>query len=301
MIFTIGERENGARLDRSLQALTGLSRKKVKALLDTGRVVLNNRKVVIASWEVKRGDRLQVLKETDERHPDAKGHFLKVLYEDPHLLVVKKEAGIPCESSPITTAPTLVEIINVYLRRRSPGQKGHYLGLVHRLDRETSGVMVYTKSREANRITDQFKRHTIVRRYLAIVAGPVAREEGTISGFLAKSPLLKGGKKAKPSTEATGRKATTRWRLLERYPDASLLEVDLDTGRTHQIRVHLASIGHPVIGDKIYGTSPIPFPRQALHAAYLCFRHPITGKKMEFRSELPRDLKKLVDRLRLKS
>lgn len=282
----------------------------MKRLLDEGRIAVNGRKVVIASWEVGPRDRVDVLKEAPVAHPTADRFYLKVVYEDADLLVVEKEAGVLCEASPIATRPTMIEIINHYLKRKFPPLKHHYLGPVHRLDQETSGLMVYTKTREANRISEQFKQHTIGRKYLAVVAGRLEKESGRIEGFLKKSDLLRGGRKVKASTPASGQRAVTRFRVLERYENATLVEVVLNTGRTHQIRVQMASIGHPVLGDKIYGKeethlggdveSAAPrFQRQALHASFLGFRHPTTGAKMEFESELPRDLRRLVDRLRL--
>lgn len=293
----------GRRLDRVLQIFTGQSRKKVKALLDRGHVLINGRKVVIASWETKSGDRVEVLPEEAEAtdvQPDAQKFYLKVVYEDDNLLVVEKDAGVACEPTAMSHKPTIVSIINAYLKRRFPHLKHHYVGLVHRLDQDTSGLMVYTKTKEANKIADQFKKHSIVRKYRAIVEGRVERDQGTIEGFLKKSDLLKGGKKVAVSTEAAGRKAVTHFRVLERYADATLVEIRLNTGRTHQIRVHMATSGHPVVGDRIYGKRGIPFPRQALHAAFLGFRHPVTGQKMEFEAELPKDMRRLVDRLRLR-
>ena len=164
--------------------------------------------------------------------------------------------------------------------------------------------MVYSKTKEGNKVADQFKRHTIKRKYFVLVAGQVSDEQGKIEGFIEKSPLLKGGQKVKTATPEAGRFASTEFRVLERYPHATLLEVKINTGRTHQIRLHLGSIGHPVVGDKIYGKKGAincapTFPRQALHACYLKFHHPLTGEPLEFVSELPKDMRKLVDRLRL--
>jgi 23S rRNA pseudouridine1911/1915/1917 synthase len=198
----------------------------------------------------------------------------------------------------------LVAIINAYLKRRYKHLPFHYVGLVHRLDQDTSGLMVYSLSKEANTIISQFKRHTIKRKYLAVVQGSLKNSEGTIKSYLKKSELLKGGKKVAESTEESGQLAITKYKLVERYPRASLVELTLNTGRTHQIRVHMASLGHPVIGDKVYGSKPkgderlVSFPRQALHASYLAFYHPISGEPMEFKSELPKDLKKLLLKLR---
>lgn len=305
--FKVPENLAGERLDRLLQLFAGISRKKAKGLLDRGRVFVNGRKVVIASWGLKKGDRLEIKEEPGDQPADAEPYYLKVVYEDDALLVVEKEAGISCERSPIATKPTMTAIINAYFKRKHPHLKHHYLGLVHRLDTETSGLMVYTRTKEANRITDQFKRHTIRRKYLAVVEGRIEVGGGKIESYLKKSDLLKGGRKVALSTPESGRRAVTKFRVLERYANATLAEVELNTGRTHQIRVQMASIGHPVIGDKIYGrgvihhASTMPFPRQALHASFLGFHHPVTHQKMEFKADLPRDLRKLVDRLRTTS
>jgi len=291
---------DGERLDRALQTLTGLSRKKVKSLLDQGRVRVNGRKVVIASWVVHTDDKIEVVtEETNAAGPEAEKYFLKVVYEDADLLVVEKDAGIGCEPSKLAMKPSIVSIINAYLKRKYPHLKHHYLGLVHRLDQDTSGLMVYTKTKDANKITDQFKRHTIKRRYRAVVEGRIPDDEARIESFLKKSDLLKGGRKVTMATPEAGRVAITDFRVIERYDKATLVELSLNTGRTHQIRVQMASIGFPVMGDRVYGNKESKFPRQALHASYLKFHHPITGLKMEFSSELPKDLRKLVDRLRI--
>lgn len=303
-LFKVSTGLAGRRLDRVLQIFAGLSRKKAKGLLDQGRVFVNGRKVVIASWEMKKGDRLEIEREGGQTETDAQEYYLKVAHEDADLLVIEKDPGVACEKSLIATKPTIIAIINAYFKRKYPHLKHHYLGLVHRLDTETSGLMVYTKTKEANPpLTDQFKRHTIKRKYTAVVQGRIEADDGKIEGYLKKSGLLAGGKKVQLSTRESGRLAVTRFRVLERYHDATLVEIELNTGRTHQIRVQMASIGHPVIGDKIYGGErrTIPFPRQALHASFLGFHHPVTGQKMEFRSDLPRDMRRLVNRLRVRS
>ncbi len=299
-LYKIGQGLAGKRLDRVLQVLTGLSRKKVKGLLDTGLVTVGGRKVVIASWETTPGDQIEV---QDEQVPErsSKEYYLKVVHEDAHILVVEKDPGVPCEISPLATRPTLVSIINAYFKRKLPHLKYHYLGPIHRLDTETSGLMVYSKTKEGNKLTEQFKRHSIKRKYLAVVQGRIEQESGKIEGYLKKSNLLKEGKKVAISTPESGRLSVTHFKVRERYDKATLTEIALDTGRTHQIRVQMTSIGHPVVGDKIYGRGGVAFPRQALHAAYLSFHHPVTGEKMEFSSELPKDLRKLVDRLREQS
>ncbi|MDO8644675.1 MAG: RluA family pseudouridine synthase, partial [bacterium] len=149
------------------------------------------------------------------------------------------------------------------------------------------------KTKEGNRITDQFKRQTVVRRYMAVVAGRVKGEQGRLEGYLAPADLPRG-QKVKLVPRGKGKRALTQYTVLERYGDVTLLEVLIKTGRTHQIRVQLAGAGHPIVGDKIYGDPAFPFKRQALHASYLLFKHPVTGKKMEMTSKLPRDLRRFV-------
>ncbi|QQR79349.1 MAG: RluA family pseudouridine synthase [Deltaproteobacteria bacterium] len=304
--YQVASLYHGQRIDRVIQSMTAMSRKKVKALLDHGQVWVNQKKIVIASWEAKKGDKIEIRtkEELSENPISADEYFLKVVHHDKDILVVERDAGVPCETSLISTRPTLVAIINAYLKRRYKHLPHHYVGLVHRLDQDTSGLMVYSLSKDANKIISQFKKHTIQRKYLAIVQGSLKKSEGTIKSYLKKSELLKGGKKVTESTEESGQLAVTQYRLIECYPRASLVELTLNTGRTHQIRVHMASLGHPVIGDKVYGAKPkgderlISFPRQALHASYLAFYHPITSEPMEFKSELPKDLKKLLIKLR---
>ncbi len=305
--YLINQGLAGQRIDRVLPIFLGLSRKKTKLLLDQGRVFVNKHRVVIASWEMKAGDEIEVKGDSvEENQIPAEKYFLKVVFEDDHLLVVEKDAGLPCETSPIATKPTLIAVINAYLKRSQLHLKHHYLGLVHRLDQDTSGLMVYSKTKEANKIADQFKRHTIRRHYLAVVRGRIEKDQGKIESFLKKSDLLTGGKKVATATADSGTHSLTNFRVKERYGDASLVELTLNTGRTHQIRVHMAEMGHPVIGDRIYGEKKpdargITFPRQALHAAYLSFIHPVVGGRLEFTSELPKDMRRLVERLRLRS
>ncbi len=294
----------GTRLDLFLKnRLPEVSRKQAKRLLDAGQVRINGRKVIIASWKLQAGDRVTLATQQD-KDPDPAGYFLKVYYEDPSLLVVEKDAGIPCEKTPQALKPSLVEIINAYLQKIAPSGTRPYLGLMHRLDTDTSGLMIYTRKKEANTLAEQFSSHRIERRYLAIVEGGVAQETGSIRKKLVKEDG-KGGRKVRIAGQGEeGRFAQTDYRVLERYSQATLLEVIVKTGRTHQVRVHFASIGHPLVGERLYRPegpkSTVRLKRQALHASFLGFHHPVTGEKMELKSELPRDLRRLVDRLRIK-
>lgn len=289
--------QDGLRLDHYLAKAKSFSRKKAKQLIDEGRVFLADRKIIIASWEVKAGETWSVRMPGDTAVP-RRERYLKVHYEDKDVLVVEKPPGVACESTAQTLTSTLVDDINDYIRRAHPDIQYPYVGLMHRLDRETSGLMVYTLSREANVLSDQFKRHTIVRHYFALVEGRMVQSEGRIESAIVKDLAAKGKKmktlKARRGAEGF---AATEFRVVERYRDSTLVEARLETGRTHQVRVHLASLGHPVVGDKLYG-SKFAAQRHALHSAYLEFKHPLSGKKMIFRSKPPNDFQKLQDKLR---
>jgi len=299
--FQVKTEQEGMRLDQFLPQAMGGSRKKAKQLIDEGRVYLGDRKVIIASWEVKAGETWS-LRDPGEVTLPRRERYLKVYYEDPDLLVVEKPPGVACERTAQTLSSTLVDDINDYLRRAHPEIEHPYVGLMHRLDRETSGIMVYTLSRRANSLSDQFKRHSVVRRYLALVEGPIKKAEGTVDSVLVKDLAARGKKmkSLKVGGKGGGNRSVTHFEVLERYRNATLIEARLETGRTHQVRVHLASLGHPVVGDKLYG-SKTPSPRHALHAAYLEFRHPLSNKKIHFKSKPPKDFQRLIETLRAKS
>lgn len=303
-------KDEGQRLDRFLAEKMQVSRKKAKQWIDQGQIFLGKKKLIIASWELQGGDEIQI-QEPGAAVPSRRRRYLKVYYQDKDLIVVEKPAGVACESTPQTLTSTLVDDLNDYLRRSQPDHPYPYLGLMHRLDRETSGLMVYTLSRRGNRLAQDFRAHRIARRYLALVEGSLSRSQGRIELSLQKDPAS-GGKRmkvrpaqgeikghqgrAKPGRGVSSR-AITDYLVQERYPGATLVEARLLTGKTHQVRVHLASVGHPVVGDALYGQRG-KAPRQLLHSAYLEFRHPVTGKKMIFRSPLPKDFRAVLEKVR---
>lgn len=304
--FKVTNREDGQRVDLYLtKVMAPISRKKIKGLIDEGRLLINSRKVVIASWALEQGDKVELLAEGAEDLSQNQPQFLKVIYEDADLLVVEKDAGVACEKSAVAWRPSMVAMVNQYLKRTHPYLVAHYVGLVHRLDTDTSGLLIYTKTKQANKITEQFKQQTVVRDYLALVEGRVEREKGVLQDYLVQAELP-GGKKVKlvekeKGASPKGKKAITWFKVLERYSQATLLEVSIKTGRTHQIRVQLAAMGHPILGDRLYGSASElskNFKRQALHATRLLFRHPVSHQKVEVISPLPRDLRRWVERLR---
>ncbi len=285
------------RLDHFLVEQLACSRKKAKQLIDEGRIFIGDRKIIIASWKLQAGDSVKILEENEKANMPRRERYLKIYYEDPYLLVVEKPPGVACAPSAQTLSSTLVDDINDYLKRVHPEKPHPYVGLMHRLDRETSGVMVYTLSHRANKLSQQFKNHTIKRSYLAMVEGSVQNFQGQVKTQLAqdksrkKMQVLTGGKNAK------GKQAFTEFFVKERYQKVTLLELKLKTGRTHQIRAHFSNMGHPVVGDKLY-KSHIKASRHLLHASYLEFKHPLSGKKLTFRSKAPKDFQQLLERFR---
>ncbi len=350
-LFTVSSKEAGQRIDKWLcSKLPKLSRKQIKALMDSGQVQINSRRVVIAGWQLEEGDCIEVntlvrpskaeelgqkLRTTPEQkkvkehkaghskigasierylqrkrgptsdEPEKERRRLKVYYEDRDLIVVEKPAGMLSVPGPAHKgAHSLQTHIKEYLKRRYKRSKDSFLAPLHRLDTETSGIMVFALSRIGQKLSRQFKNHSIDRTYQAIVSGPVKTERGIIDRSLEKG-RFEHGRKARLSRNRTGRRAITEYRVKERYKDATLLDIRVRTGRTHQIRVHLASEGHPILGDATYDErhvqTSLGFRRHALHAHSLSFKHPASGKRISYRSSLPHDMKDLIDKLREQS
>lgn len=296
--FNVKDGEGGQRLDLWLCKKFGsFSRKKIKAMLDAGQVRVNSRRVVIAGWELMEGDRVVVDMSKDR---EISGKRVAVYYQDRDVIVVEKPAGIPTVGNAGgARKDSLIGRIYEYLRQSHKESRGAFVAPLHRLDVGTSGVVVFALSNIGRRLEEQFRGHSIRREYTAILCGKLDRDHGVI-----KKPLEKGdfhgGKKVRTSRE--GKEAITEYRVSERYDIATVVVVKVKTGRTHQIRVHFASEGYPLIGDRLYGTDGLAgknrFHRHALHANALSFIHPATGKKMDFRSPIPGDMKRLIDDLR---
>jgi len=312
--FTIGRKESGERLDKYLvNRLSKFSRNDIKAMIDDGRVKVNGRRIVIAKWELVENDDVAVRlagftgkkreaglasSEKGRERPEQphRKAFIKVVHEDRDIIVVDKPAGVSIQSGS-RGGGTYVDDLRAYLKRKHKSAGAH-VKAVHRLDKDTTGLMVFAKSKIGEQLIDQFREHTVSRLYLTIVDGAVKDERGKIN-----YPITKGdfghGRRASIGRKGEGSKAVTLYLVKERYPKASFLQLELHTGRTHQARVHLAALGHPIVGDHVYGKSGgIRFGRQALHSSKLIFKHPGNGKKMNFRSNLPDDMAALVDQLR---
>jgi 23S rRNA pseudouridine1911/1915/1917 synthase len=208
---------------------------------------------------------------------------VRIVFEDDHIIVVDKPAGLLTMASAAERSRTVYAILRAYVNHKKHPEK---LFIVHRLDREASGLVVFAKTIESKeRLQDQFKAHTAGRRYVAVVEGRVKMDDFKVESYLAENAAYRVY-----STEnrKIGKPAVTHVHVVKRNPKTTLLEVRLETGRKHQIRVHLAESGHPIVGDKTYGSGSNPIRRMALHATHLEFRHPATGKPMSFEAPLPK-------------
>lgn len=290
------------RLDLALiRAHPELSRRKAREVIEKGQVTVDGATIVDAGRPVAGTERI----EWDANRPARRRarSSLPLLYEDAQVLVVDKPAGLlSVPSSPeARDEDTVLARVRDYLRHLRPRQP--YVGVVHRLDRDTSGALAFAldpETREALR--SLFRHHRIERRYAALVAGVPRGDRGEVD--LALREEYQGGRRGIAGPGEPARPALTRWRVVERFPGAALLEVELETGRQHQIRVHLAHVGLPVIGDAVYGQDarqPVPARRQMLHARWLGFTHPQTGQRVRAESPLPADFAKVLTALRAQS
>lgn len=299
-------RAAGERIDRALAAaLPFLSRSRIKSLLEAGFVEGGGVPVRDASHKVRAGDRYTVrVPPARPAEPRPQPMALSILYEDDQLLVIDKPAGLVVHPAPGSRDSTLVNALLAHCGDSLSGIGGVCRpGIVHRLDKDTSGLLVVAKTDAAHAgLAQQFLNHTVDRAYLALVWGVPVPPAGRIAGNIGRSPH---DRKKMALRRSGGKAAATRYRTLRSYGKVvSLVECRLDTGRTHQIRVHMTSRGHPLVGDRTYGRprpgagplydALLAFPRQALHAAELGFDHPTLAKRLEFRSPLPPDLDDLI-------
>ena len=299
-LFLVTPDEAGTRLDQFCQAeLAGVSRARVQAWIAEGQVRLNDRPAKPAQ-RLRAGDRVFVAAppppEDARALPEAIP--LAVVYEDDDLLVIDKPAGMVVHPAPGAPSGTLVNALLHHCRGGLSGIGGVARpGIVHRLDKDTSGLLVVAKNDRAHLgLSAQIAAKTAERRYWAVVGGHMPAPEGRIDAPIARHPTHR----KKMAVVPGGRVAATRWRVLGSYKGFDWLECSLETGRTHQIRVHLAHVGHPVVGDPVYGgdrTLPVKLPGQALHARELSFDHPRTGARMTFTAAPPVAFEKLLSYL----
>ncbi|MBP0000473.1 MAG: RluA family pseudouridine synthase [Cyanobacteria bacterium SID2] len=294
----------GTRLDRFLaQTLSDLSRSRVQQLIEREYVRVNSEICTSKKLKVQPGDRLQIeIPPAEPLELQPADIPLDILYEDDHLLVVNKPAGLVVHPAPGHTHDTLVNALLAHCGDRLAGIGGvQRPGIVHRLDKDTTGAIVVAKTDVAHQhLQAQIKAKTARREYLGVVYGAPQTESGSIDLPIGRHPIDRK-KMAVVPEEKGGRSAITHWQIRERLGNYTLLHFRLETGRTHQIRVHSAAIGHPIVGDPVYSSGrsslKVNLPGQALHAWKLTLKHPITSQPIEVIAPLPPSLLKLFSYL----
>ncbi len=296
--------ESGERLDIFLAGKAGITRSQIQKLIEQGDVLVNE-KSLPRNYRVKPDDVISIhVAEKSSEGLMPQPITIPVLYKDEHLIVVNKPPGMVVYPAAGHDSGTLMNALAFHCERLAAPGGPLRPGVVHRLDKDTSGVMIVALSDKAYYdLIEQFRQRTINRKYIALVFGHFKEDTGEISLKIGRSE----SDRKKMSTKARrGKEAVTRWKVVRRFGQATLIEAKLGTGRTHQIRVHFASIGHPVLGDGTYGKKieveinakkKITFPRQMLHAEMLGFIHPATGEYLEFSSPVPEDMREKIEEL----
>lgn len=299
-----GKATMDGRLDKvCVAAFPTLSRARAQALIASGLVKMNGKVVDSNRVSVAIGDKIEIiLPPAVPAEPEAQDIALNIVFEDEHMLVIDKPVGLVVHPAPGSPDGTLVNALLAHCGDTLSGVGGvKRPGIVHRLDKDTSGLMVVAKSDQAHQgLSAQLLDHSLGRTYLAFVWGVPAPRAGKIDAAIGRHPTQRQKMSVLKSGTRDAREAVTHYEVLESFGGVSLVRCKLETGRTHQIRVHLSHIGHPLVGDPVYGKGrppPIPLPRQALHAAEIRFVHPVSEKEMTFHSDLPPDLSALKSAL----
>ena len=286
--------ESGKRIDKYISEKLDLTRSRVQKLIDDGMVTINGN-VAKSSAKVNEGEVLSVeIPELKQLEIVPEEIPLNILYDDDDVIVIDKPKGMVVHPANGNYTGTLVNAIMSKFGDNLSGINGVIRpGIVHRIDKDTSGVLVIAKNDKAHlKLAEQLKEHSMTRVYVAVVRGKLKEKVGTIDAPIGRNPK----DRKKMGVVANGKRAVTHYKVIKELDDCSVIEVRLETGRTHQIRVHMSYIGHPLLGDSVYsnGKNKYGFVGQALHAKILGFIHPSTGEYMEFSSNLPEEFERLL-------
>lgn len=298
-LFEIQENQQ-MRLDKYLaEQFPEQTRSYLQKLIKEGQVLVNG-KTVKSGYQLSKGDEVSVtIPEAKELDVEPQKMDLDIVYEDEDVILINKPKGMVVHPAPGHTTDTLVNGLLYHCKDNLSGINGVARpGIVHRIDRDTTGILIVCKNDMShNSIAAQLKEHSINRRYRALVHGNLKEDTGTVEGPIGRHPV---DRKKMAINERNGKPAVTHYTVLERFGNYTLIECKLETGRTHQIRVHMTSIGHPLVGDEVYGPAKCPFKLQGqcLHAMVLGFVHPRTGEYMEFSADLPEYFEELLKKLR---
>ena len=291
-------KSNGIRLDKAIADIdTDISRMTVQKIIEEEKVIENGKKEK-SSYKVKEGDKISLeIEEPKESKLKPEEIPLDVIYEDNDIIIINKAKGMVVHPGNGNPDGTLANAIMARCKESLSGIGGEIRpGIVHRIDKDTSGIIIVAKNDKAHlNISEQIKEHKTTKTYLALVRGRVKENEATIDMPIARSKK----DRKKMAVDKDGKKAVTHFKVLKRYSDCKLLEVVIETGRTHQIRVHLSEIGYPIIGDYTYsnGKNRFDVEGQMLHAYKIKFKHPTTNEEVEYTAELPKYFKDILEKL----
>lgn len=297
-LFIIQENQE-MRLDKYLaEQFPEQTRSYLQKLIKDGEILVNG-KSVKTGYQLSFGEEVSVhIPEPKELNVEAQKMDLDIVYEDDDVILINKPKGMVVHPAPGHTTETLVNGLLYHCKDNLSGINGVARpGIVHRIDRDTTGILIVCKNDMShNSIAAQLKEHSITRKYRALVHGNLKQDQGTVEGPIGRHPV---DRKKMAINERNGKPAVTHYTVLERFGNYTYIECQLETGRTHQIRVHMSSIGHPLVGDEVYGPAKCPFKLQGqcLHAMVLGFVHPRTGEYMEFSAELPEYYENLLKKL----
>jgi len=301
--FIVEDDMDGTRIDVVLSALLPeSSRSYMQKLISAGEVFINGEKSTSKNKKLKSGDVIELsVPDPEEIEIIPENIPLDIVYEDDYLMVVNKPKGLVVHPAPGNYNGTLVNAVMYHCGDKLSSINGVIRpGIVHRIDKDTSGLLLIAKNDIAHQsLAKQLEQHTITRAYHAIVHNNFSEDEGTVDAPLGRDPK---NRFKQAVVEKGGRRAVTHYKVLERFGQFTYIEARLETGRTHQIRAHMAHIRHPLLGDTLYGPKKAPFgaESQMLHAKILGFLHPATGEYMEFESELPEEFKEVLKKLHLR-
>lgn len=286
--------EKNERIDKYLSSKLddSFSRAKIQKLIDEELILVND-KVIKSSYKVSNGDVILITDKEEDMSVKPEKMDIDIVYEDDDVMVINKKSGVVVHPAPGNYSGTLVNGL-MYLSKDLSHVNGEFrLGIVHRIDKDTSGLLIVAKNDKAHRIlAEELKEKKIKRKYIALVSGVINHDIGEIDAPIGRDP---SDRKKMCVTSTNSKDAITHFRVLERYKNASLIECELETGRTHQIRVHMKYINHPVINDPVYGKNNHGKFGQLLHAKEITFTHPTTKEVMTFSCEVPEEFNKILE------
>jgi len=291
--------DKGKRLDAFLdEKIEDMTRSYIKKLIDDGDITIVGKNRVKSGNKLKGNEKVEVKIPEDELlNVEAENIPIDIVYEDEHMVIINKEPDVVVHPAPGNYTGTLVNAVMYHIKDLSTINGVIRPGIVHRLDKDTSGLIIIAKNDKAHlKLTDMFKDKTIDKTYVCICKGNFKESSGRIENIIGRNPK---DRKKMAVVEKNGKPAISNYRVIQEVEGFSLVEVGIETGRTHQIRVHMKGLNHPVLGDEVYGNHSKYAKRQMLHAYKLEFNHPVTGKKLVVRGEIPEDFQKTARNLKL--